>query len=120
MTGPGFRTIMLPLLRMAGDGGVHSIAEAVDHLADHFSLSEEGRSVLVLTWGARGLQPLAGPASALHAWLGTFLFLAVPLSLFDTIFAVFPFNGFNGRRLWDWHRPLWLLLSLAAAAILFV
>lgn len=77
-------------------------------------------TVLLLTWGAWALRELAGLAPALQAGLGSFLVLAVPLSLFDTIFAVFPFNGFNGRRLWDWNRPLWLLLSLAAAAILFV
>lgn len=44
---PDFQTIMLPLLRMTGDGEVHSINEAVEKLADHFSLTEEERTELL-------------------------------------------------------------------------
>lgn len=77
-------------------------------------------TVLLLTWGAWVLQHLAGLAPAVDRWLGTLLFVAVPLALLDTVFAFFPFTGFNGRRLWDWSRPLWLLLSVAAALVLFV
>jgi len=36
---PDFQTIMLPLLRFMGDGKDHSIHEAVDKLAEDFSLS---------------------------------------------------------------------------------
>ena len=32
---------MLPLLRLAGDGEIHTVAEAVDHLAEHFGLTEK-------------------------------------------------------------------------------
>ena len=38
---PDYQTIMLPLLRFAGDGNVHSKHEAVEYLADEFGLSEE-------------------------------------------------------------------------------
>lgn len=44
---PDFQSIMLPLLELAGDGEVHSIHEAVEVLADHFSLSEEERTKLL-------------------------------------------------------------------------
>lgn len=47
MTIPDFQTIMLPLLKLAGDGEVHSIHEAVNRLADDFSLSEEERTKLL-------------------------------------------------------------------------
>ncbi len=77
-------------------------------------------AVLLLAWGAWVLQRFASLALPVQGWLATLLFVAVPLSLCDTVLAFFPFTGFNGRRLWDWSRPLWLLLSLAAVGLLFV
>lgn len=44
---PDFQSIMLPLLELAGDGEVHSIHEAVEDLADHFSLTEEEKTKLL-------------------------------------------------------------------------
>ena len=38
---PDYQTIMLPLLKFAGDNQEHSLREAVDYLADEFDLSEE-------------------------------------------------------------------------------
>ena len=38
---PDYQTIMLPLLRFAGDGQVHSKSEAVESLAKEFELSDE-------------------------------------------------------------------------------
>ena len=38
---PDYQTIMLPLLKFAGDNQEHSLREAVDYLADEFELSEE-------------------------------------------------------------------------------
>ena len=38
---PDYQTIMLPLLKYAGDDQEHSMREAVDFLADEFELSEE-------------------------------------------------------------------------------
>lgn len=77
-------------------------------------------TVLLLTWGVWALREFAGFAGPVPAWLDTFLLVAVPLALLDTVFAFFPFTGFNGRRLWDWSRPLWALLSAAAAALVLV
>jgi len=42
------------------------------------------------------------------------------LALLDTLVAAFPLVSYNGRRLWDWHRPLWVVLSAAALVLLFV
>jgi restriction system protein len=51
---PDFQTIMLPLLQFASDGEEHSIHEAVDNLASHFSISEEDGSKLLPS----GQQPI--------------------------------------------------------------
>ena len=41
MTIPDYQTIMLPLLKFAGDNQEHSLRGAVDYLAEEFELSEE-------------------------------------------------------------------------------
>jgi len=41
MTIPDFQTIMLPLLKFAGDGKEHTLHEAEEKLAKVFNLSEE-------------------------------------------------------------------------------
>lgn len=41
MTIPDYQTIMLPLLKLAGDKKEHSIREAIDSIADLFKLSDE-------------------------------------------------------------------------------
>lgn len=51
---PDFQTIMLPLLQIASDGDEHSIHEATETLARHFSLSEEEESKLLPS----GQQPI--------------------------------------------------------------
>lgn len=40
---PDYQTIMLPVLKFAGDKKEHSIREAIDHIADLFKLTEEQR-----------------------------------------------------------------------------
>ena len=41
MAVPDYQTIMLPLLKFAGDGREHSLSEAIDALATEFGLTEE-------------------------------------------------------------------------------
>jgi len=77
-------------------------------------------TVLLLTWAAWTARVVGGLPPAVEGWIDAFLLVAVPLALLDTVLAFFPFTGFNGRRLWDWSRPLWALLSLTAVAVLFV
>lgn len=38
---PDFQSIMLPLLKLAGDSQEHTIREAIDYVSDNFRLSEE-------------------------------------------------------------------------------
>jgi len=40
---PDFQSIMLPLLDFAGDEKEHTIREAIDHISDHYKLSEMER-----------------------------------------------------------------------------
>jgi restriction system protein len=44
---PDFQSIMLPLLKLAGDGEVHGFHDAVEKLANIFVLSEEETSTLI-------------------------------------------------------------------------
>ena len=44
---PDYQTIMLPLLRFAGDQQEHSLREAIDQLAQNFGLTEVERKELL-------------------------------------------------------------------------
>jgi hypothetical protein len=47
MAVPDFQKLMLPLLKLASDGQPHSSAEAVEHLAQEFQLSNDDRTHLL-------------------------------------------------------------------------
>jgi restriction endonuclease Mrr len=47
MAVPDFQNLMLPLLKLAGDGHPHTLAEAVERLAQEFQLSENDRAQLL-------------------------------------------------------------------------
>ncbi len=47
MSIPDFEAIMLPLLKIAGDGKEHSVRDAGDRIADLFHLTEEERKELL-------------------------------------------------------------------------
>ncbi len=44
---PDYQSIMLPLLKYAGDGGEHSLRETIEFLAGEFKLSESDREVML-------------------------------------------------------------------------
>jgi restriction system protein len=44
---PDFQTLMLPLLKLLGDGREHRFADAVDALADEFGLSQDERAKML-------------------------------------------------------------------------
>ena len=44
---PDYQTVMLPLLKFAGDKKEHSLREATDSLADEFHFSEGERKELL-------------------------------------------------------------------------
>jgi hypothetical protein len=74
---------------------------------------------LALAWGswaalhwnlAPGLAPVLLPLQQLSRML----------AVLESVVAFFPLISYNGRRLWDWNRVVWALVSLAAAALVFV
>jgi hypothetical protein len=42
------------------------------------------------------------------------------LAVLDTVVAFFPLISYNGRRIWDWNRGIWALVSLSAVALVFL
>ena len=44
---PDYQTVMLPLLRFAGDRQEHSLRETIDALAEEFALTDEERKALL-------------------------------------------------------------------------
>lgn len=50
---PDYQSIMLPLLRFAGDRQEHSLRETIETLADEFKLTEEELSELCCPAGSR-------------------------------------------------------------------
>lgn len=44
---PDYQTLMTPLLKIAGDGNVHSMSDVVSELAEEFGLTEEERKELL-------------------------------------------------------------------------
>src|SRR5450755_3604365 len=47
MAVPDFQSLMLPLLKLAGDGQQHTLAEVVERLAQEFQLSDDDRKELL-------------------------------------------------------------------------
>lgn len=47
MTIPDYQSLMLPLLKLAGDGAEHSLREAIETLGDEFGLTAEEREELL-------------------------------------------------------------------------
>lgn len=37
--------------------------------------------------------------------------------LFDVLFIFFPFTCFNGRRIWDWNKTVWIITALSALCL---
>ncbi len=83
---------------------------------------------------ALGPVALAGmvPALALTLWafylgpggagsVGQYLLmLGRRLIIFDTLLPFFPFNGYNGRRVYDWSPWTWLAAALSAMTVLLL
>lgn len=47
------------------------------------------------------------------------VYVGKPLLVFDTLVALPPFEGFNGRHLRDYSRSAWMVLS-ALSVVIFV
>ncbi len=47
MAVPDFQTLMLPVLKLAGDGQEHTLAETVERLAREFQLTDAERKAII-------------------------------------------------------------------------
>jgi len=52
------------------------------------------------------------------AFAGSILFVGKPLLLFDTVMAFAPFQAFNARRIYEYHRGVWAAVA-ALGLVLF-
>ena len=75
--------------------------------------------VLVFTWAAWTLLRFGGPPPEIVTWLRAAYAAGLSLTVLDVLVPFFPFVSFNGRRVWDWNRPLWAALAVAALILLF-
>lgn len=55
----------------------------------------------------------------LTIWFNALLNVGLPLLFFDTCLPFFPFSCFNGRRVWEWNKLVWLILSLVVVSMLY-
>jgi len=74
---------------------------------------------LLLTWGSWAALHWQVASGLLSFWEMLFA-IGRMLTLLETLIVFFPLISFNGRRIWDWNRVVWALVSLAAVAVLFV
>ena len=69
---------------------------------------------LALLWLAKALAscfPVAQALPSLYA-------VGFPLLVVDVLTPFFPLACYNGRRIWDWSRPLWAVLAAVVVALI--
>ncbi|NER84455.1 MAG: GNAT family N-acetyltransferase [Leptolyngbya sp. SIO1D8] len=76
--------------------------------------------VLLVVWGAWIVVQLDVPSPYLKAGLDVMLLVGQPLILFDIALPFFPFVSFNGKRLWDWSKIVWAMLTVPTVAVFLV
>jgi len=76
--------------------------------------------VLLVAWAAWGALRWVDVSPAVEPWVASLRGVAVFAAFFDAVTAFFPFTSYNGRRLWDRSRLLWLAVAVPAAALMFV
>ena len=76
--------------------------------------------VLLVVWGVWMMTQLDVSSPYLRAGLEVVLLVGKPLALFDIAMPFFPFVSFNGRRLWDWNKIIWGVLTIGVFAVFSV
>src|SRR6185437_7205629 len=67
---PDYQTLMLPLLQITSDGNEHTLAQAAEHIANQFGLSESERAEMLPSGGQLKLFNRAGWAKTYMAKAG--------------------------------------------------
>jgi len=75
-----------------------------------------GLVLLLLSWGAWALLRWAAIPPTVTPLLNLTAMLGSSMAFFDIALPFFPFVCFNGRRIWDWNRPVWIVLAALAVA----
>lgn len=77
-------------------------------------------ALLVMLWGSWALLRSPSLPVALAPWLEAVAAYGLALGIFDIALPFFPFQVYNGRRLWDWKPWLWALMVAAFVPLLLV
>ena len=70
-------------------------------------------ALLWLAWGLSGVP-------AVSALLPYVYYVGIPLIVVDVLAPFFPLACYNGRRLWDWSRPVWVVAAALVVALIAV
>ena len=73
--------------------------------------------ILLLAWTAWALLRFGGLPPVAEVPIRLMQHILKPLALFDIALPFFPFVSFNGRRIWDWNKLLWGILTVTAVAV---
>ena len=76
--------------------------------------------VLVFAWAAWALLRFGSLPPEVAAWLHAAQTAGLSLAIIEVLFPFSPFASFSGRRVWDWNRPMWGVLAVAAVALFLV
>ena len=68
---------------------------------------------ILLAWGSFLILQFILTSDVLKTALEITLDTTRTFAIFDVVLAFFPFVSFNGRRLWDWQKTVWGILSLS-------
>lgn len=77
-------------------------------------------AVLVFAWTAWALMRFGVPPPEITAWVRAAHAAGLSLALLEVLLPFSPFVSFSGRRVWDWNRPAWGMLAVAAAGLFLV
>ncbi len=90
-----------------------------DHLPEYGKVGLAGAlPTLFLAWVLFFLRQ----STTMPAWASTLLSFsftgAAFLIIFDILLIFFPFVSFNGRRIWDWNKFIWIICAAAAIPLI--
>ena len=74
-------------------------------------------AVLAFTWATWGLLWFGNPSPENASWLRFGQAAGKMLALFEVLLPFSIFVSFNGRRVWDWSRPVWAILAAATLGL---
>jgi hypothetical protein len=77
-------------------------------------------AVLVFAWTAWALQRSGGLTPEVAAWFRIAHAAGLSMALVEVLVPFSPLVSFGGRRVWDWNRPAWGVLAVAATTLFLV